>query len=133
MSDKKNGFTLIELLVIIAIIGVLATIMISSLNEAKLKAKDAAFKTTAKGIQSAVAVCCQQSTNGGGIEDTLEQDVCNPGIGSSYPTSDSISEVEIVNNCDSEGDFEIHLKPGIENNSGKIDHAACTKASCQFL
>ena len=50
---KKNGFTLIELLVVVSIIGVLATVVLSSLSDARARSRDARRKADLKNIQSA--------------------------------------------------------------------------------
>ena len=53
-NKSTRGFTLIELLVVIAIIGVLATVVLASLNSARRKSRDARRITDIKQIQLAL-------------------------------------------------------------------------------
>jgi len=53
-KKKSYGFTLIELLVVIAIIGLLSSIVMASLNSAKIKARDAQRISDLKQIRLAL-------------------------------------------------------------------------------
>lgn len=53
---KNKGFTLIELLVVVSIIGVLATIVLGALGDARAKARDVRRKQDIRTIQTALEI-----------------------------------------------------------------------------
>lgn len=62
-KNKSKGFTLIELLVVIAIIGILASVVLASLNSARRKSRDARRLADVKQIQVALELYFDATSN----------------------------------------------------------------------
>lgn len=65
-TENKKGFTLVELLVVIAIIGILSTVAVVNLNQARTKAKVNALKATMVNALKGIVYCQDE---GGSIYD----------------------------------------------------------------
>ncbi len=58
----SRGFTLIELLVVIAIIGILASVVLASLNSARDKGEDASIKSNLNNARAQAALYYEDNT-----------------------------------------------------------------------
>lgn len=122
--SRARGFTLIELLVVIAIIGILSSVVLSSLNSARAKGKDAARVSQVRQIQYALELyydtngkyptclyaggsCGATVLNGSAFMKTVPKD---PGSGLSY----SYAAIGSGTNCTG-----YHLAASLDDKSNK--------------
>ncbi len=105
-----HAFTLIEILVVVVIIGLLASVLLVSMNQSWLRSKDSSFKSTATSVQRALMTCC--ASPGTILTASYGGEMCVGG--ERYPATDDMDFVS-VSGCHLDGSFTVVLEPGSEN------------------
>jgi len=85
---KTSGFTLIELLIVIAIIGILAAVVLASLNTARDKGANATIKSTLHNLRSQTEIV---NDNNGYSYDKVCNATQDPNVAKAIATAHSAS------------------------------------------
>jgi prepilin-type N-terminal cleavage/methylation domain len=111
-----EGFTLIELLVVIAIIGILSSVVLSSLNTARDKGRNASAKSELASIRAQAVLYYDESNQSFGIDGTS----CN-----------NTTDLNIFN--PSEPNNAANLITSAETHIGVPGSAACANSSSAYV
>ena len=121
MKKIQKGFTLIELLVVIAIIGILASVVISSMSSARTKAKNAAFQSEVTSLVPALISACDSG------------DIVVGDLGSPTTFTAATAFGTIAQSCGGSGAGTWSMTFTSTNGADAThDSAACSQTGCAF-
>jgi prepilin-type N-terminal cleavage/methylation domain-containing protein len=147
MNRISRGFTLIELLVVIAIIGILSSVVLASLNSARVKGRDARRVSDVKQLQLALELYYDNEQSypaGTGAASTTLADLVTDNFISSIPQdpTNSGSYVYTYASAELDGDYcatgpcpSYIVRAAIEGSgavpAGDVDDADAAGLDCQ--
>jgi len=129
-AQRNKGFILINMLVAIPVAGTMIyTFAMSSLNDARSRARDASFAASVSASVGSMLLCCD---DGGVLQDTPGESICSTGGYGNYPNRDYIESIEVVDACGGQYgfDFKVIMTPPYA--TGKFSRAICTADGCDF-